>query len=104
LFLFVRETTSELESHDLVDPVICRCRKHQQLSHQEGRFVACFHLNVLRVHSSTVVVTPDDKHLTCGGFSLSENVCFGSLEFIADCFDNLSLSPMGATRSGSPSL
>jgi hypothetical protein len=27
----VRETTSKLESHDLVDPVICRCRKHQQV-------------------------------------------------------------------------
>jgi hypothetical protein len=25
----VHETTSELESHNLVDPVICRCRKHR---------------------------------------------------------------------------
>jgi hypothetical protein len=34
----VHETISKLESHDLVDPVICRCRKHQQilLSYQGG--------------------------------------------------------------------
>jgi hypothetical protein len=27
---FIRETILELETRNLVDPVICRCRKHQQ--------------------------------------------------------------------------
>jgi hypothetical protein len=61
------------------------------------------------VHSSTLTITADGEHLTYGGFSLGKTICFGSLEFIADCFDRLSLSPKGVvfagmTRSGSPSL
>jgi hypothetical protein len=49
----------------------------------------------------------------CSGFSLGKIVCFRGLEFIADCFGDLSLSPkgsnsgvvfMGSTCSGSPSL
>jgi hypothetical protein len=49
----------------------------------------------------------------CGGFSLGKTVHFGSLEFIANCFDSLSLSPMGSdtgaifmgtTHRGSPLL
>jgi hypothetical protein len=34
--LVVHETTSELETHNLDDPVICWCQKHRQLVHQEG--------------------------------------------------------------------
>jgi hypothetical protein len=65
------------------------------------------------VHSSTLSVSTDGERLTCGGFSLDETVHFGSLESIADCSDGLRLSPrgddlgvtfMGSTRSGSPSL
>jgi hypothetical protein len=65
------------------------------------------------VHSSTLVITADGKHLTCIGFSLGKTVHFGSLEFITDCFGSLSLSPkgndsdvvfVGAAHSGSPSL
>jgi hypothetical protein len=65
------------------------------------------------VHTSTLAVTTDVECLTCSGFSLSETVRFGSLEFIADYFGGLSLSPkgsnlgavfMGTTHSGSPSL
>jgi hypothetical protein len=47
------------------------------------------------VHSSTLVITADGKHLTCIGFSLGKTVHFGSLEFITDCFGSLSLSPKG---------
>jgi hypothetical protein len=109
----VRETTSELESRDLEDLVICQCRKQQQLVRLVGGFVACFPLNVLMVLSSTLTVTTDSEWLTCGGFSLGKTVRFRSLEFIADCSGSLSLSPkgtdsgtifMGIAHSGSPSL
>jgi hypothetical protein len=65
------------------------------------------------VYSSVLTVPTDGECLMCSGFSLNETVHFGSLEFIADCFDGLSLSPrgndsgiafMGTTHSGSPSL
>jgi hypothetical protein len=55
----------------------------------------------------------NDEHQTDVGFTLDETICFGSLEFIADCFGNLSLSPegndsgtvfVGMVHSGSPSL
>jgi hypothetical protein len=109
----IYETTLELETCDLVHHVICRCRKHQQLASQEGGFVVCFPLNILMVHSSTLVVTTNGEHLTCGGFSLGETVCFGILEFIAVCFGSLSHSPeendsvtvsVGMARSGSSLL
>jgi hypothetical protein len=45
------------------------------------------------VHSSMLAVTTDGECLACGGLSLGETVHFRSLEFIADCFDSLSLSP-----------
>jgi hypothetical protein len=65
------------------------------------------------VHSSALAVKTDSECLTCDGFSLGETVLFASLEFIADGFDDLGLSPresnsgtafMGTTHCGSPSL
>jgi hypothetical protein len=65
------------------------------------------------IHSLALAIAINSEGLTCGGFSLSETVHFGSLEFIADCFSGMSLSPkgsdwgtsfMGSTRSGSLSL
>jgi hypothetical protein len=65
------------------------------------------------VHSSALAVSNDVERLTCAGFSLGETICFGSLEFIINCFSGLSLSPkgsdpgtvfMGTTCNGSPSL
>jgi hypothetical protein len=44
------------------------------------------------VPSSIIIVTVDGEHLTCGGFCLSETVCHGKFEFIADYFGGLSLS------------
>jgi hypothetical protein len=96
VYSFVHETNSKLESHDLLDSVICWCKKYRLLVRQEGRFVACFSLNVLIVHSSSLTVTTDGEYLTYGGFSLGEIVHFGSLEFITDYFNSLSLSPKGS--------
>jgi hypothetical protein len=65
------------------------------------------------VHSLVLAITTDGEHLTCGDLSLSKTIHFGNLDFIADCFGSLSLSPkegdsgaafMGTTRSRSPSL
>jgi hypothetical protein len=60
------------------------------------------------VPSSVTTVATDGERLMCDGFSLSETIHFVSLEFMADCFDDLGLSPrrdgldaivMGSTRS-----
>jgi hypothetical protein len=65
------------------------------------------------VHSFALVISADGERLTCDGFSLIETVHFGSLEFITDCFDGLSLCPkgsnpgvvfVGTTHNGSSSL
>jgi hypothetical protein len=56
---FVCKTTSELETHDLVDPVICQCRKHRQFAYQEGAFVAFFPMNILMVHLLKAIVISD---------------------------------------------
>jgi hypothetical protein len=47
------------------------------------------------VPSSAITIAADSEHVTCGGFSLSEFVRLGNIEFIADYFDGLSLSPLG---------
>jgi hypothetical protein len=56
------------------------------------------------VHSSMLAITTNGEHLTCSGFSLCKTVHFGSLDFIADYFGYLSLSPKesksGATFMG----
>jgi hypothetical protein len=65
------------------------------------------------VYSSVLAMATDGECLTCGGFSLSKTIHFGSLEFITDCFGDLSLSNKGSDsgaifmrtiHSGSPSL
>jgi hypothetical protein len=101
--LVVRESTLELESRDLVDHVI----------HQEGIFVVCFSLNVLMVHTLKFTIIANGNNLTSVGFMPGETIYFGSMEFTADLFGNLSLSPkgndsgvvfIGIVHSGSTSL
>jgi hypothetical protein len=65
------------------------------------------------VPSSALAVAADGELLSCDVFSLGETIRFGSLEFIADRFSGLSLSPIGdgsgaaiigSTYGGTPSL
>jgi hypothetical protein len=71
----------------------------------KGDLQCGFPLDVPLVHSSALTISADGERLTCGGFSLSEAVHSGSLEFIAEHFGGLSLSPMrndlGGTFMGS---
>jgi hypothetical protein len=96
--LVVCETTSGLGMHDVDHPIICWSRKHRQLVRPVGGFALCFHLDILMVHSSMLIVSTIRERLMYGDFSLGEIVCFGSLEFIADFFGCLSLSPGGVTQ------
>jgi hypothetical protein len=57
--------------------------------------IVCFSLNVLMVPSPKAIIIADDNTLTGVGFSLGKTIHFGSLEFIAKRFGNLSLSPEG---------
>jgi hypothetical protein len=61
---------------------------------------------------SVLSISINYERLTCDGFSHSETIRFGSLEFIVDRFGGPSLSPresdldaalMGSTRGRSPS-
>jgi hypothetical protein len=54
-----------------------------------------FPLDVLMVPSLVLIIAIGGECLLCDGFSLGETICFGSLEFIADRFGGLILSPMG---------
>jgi hypothetical protein len=47
------------------------------------------------VPSPKPIIVVDGNTLTGVGFTLGETICFGSLEFIADRFSDLSLSPEG---------
>jgi hypothetical protein len=73
----------------------------------------CLPLNILMVQSPKLTFIANDNNLTDVGFTLGETICFGSLEFTLNHFDNLSLSPdgidsgtifVGTVHSGSPSL
>jgi hypothetical protein len=47
------------------------------------------------VHSPKLTFVANMNNLTGVGFAPTEAICFGSLEFTADCFGNPSLSPKG---------
>jgi hypothetical protein len=56
---------------------------------------------VLMVPSSAFITATGGKRSPCEGFSLGKTICFRSLEFIANQFGVLSLSPLGTTQAPS---
>jgi hypothetical protein len=62
---------------------------------RNGDLHRAFPLDILVVPSSALTVAANGELLSCGGFSLSKTIHFGSLEFIAHHFGGLSLSPLG---------
>jgi hypothetical protein len=60
-----------------------------------GICIVLFPLDVLMVPSSVFIAATSSECLSCDGFSLGETIRFGNLEFIADRFGDLSLSPLG---------
>jgi hypothetical protein len=109
----VRKTTSELE-HAILTTLYLADAKNTDSWHTRKRDLQCaFPLDILMVHSSTLIISADGERLTCSSFSLGETVHLGSFEFISDYFGGLSLSPqrndsgaafMGSTHSGPLSL
>jgi hypothetical protein len=74
--------------------------------------VASFPLSILMVHSPKPIIVANDNNLTGMGFTLGETIYYGRLEFNADHFVDLTLSPegndsgtifMGMVPSASPS-
>jgi hypothetical protein len=72
-----------------------------------------FPLDILMVYSLKLSFIDNSSNPTGIGLTLGETICFSSLEFTADCFGRLSLSPeegdsdalcVGMVHSGSPSL
>jgi hypothetical protein len=79
---------------------------------RKGDMQCGFPLSVSMVPTSVLTVNAEDECLSCDVFSLGETIQFGSLKFITDHFDGLSLSPMGygsttvvmgSTHGGPPS-
>jgi hypothetical protein len=79
----VHKTTSELERVILTTLFLLVQRTPTVGALGRGAFP----LDVLMVPSSTLAVTVDS------GFSLGKTIHIRSLEFIIDCFSDLSLSP-----------
>jgi hypothetical protein len=81
-------------TRDLNHPISCQCKKHLQLARQERHLQHAFLLDVLMVPASVLTVAAGGECLLCGGFSRGKTIRFESLEFIADHFGGMSLSPM----------
>jgi hypothetical protein len=97
---------------DLDHPGLADTKNTNNWLTRKGDLQHVFPLYVPMVPSSALAVAADGKCLSCGGLSLNETICFGSLEFITDYLGGLSLSPrrdgldntiMGSTCSGPPS-
>jgi hypothetical protein len=100
--------TSELESVILTTLFLL-----VQLVGKEGGFAACFSMDVFMVTLRKLSFIANGNNPIGVGLAPGETTCFGSLEFTADHFGHLSLSPdeqdssaifVGMVHNGSPSL
>jgi hypothetical protein len=80
---------------DLDHPCLAGPKNTNSGRARKGDLHCSFPLNILIVPSLAPIITVDGECLSCGGFSHGETIHFGSLESNTDCFDGLSLSPMG---------
>jgi hypothetical protein len=110
--LIARKITSKLERAILTTMYLISAKNTDSWRIRKGDLQCAFHLDVLMVPSSVLVISIDGERLTCGGFSLGETVRLESFEFITDYFSGLSLSSrrsdsgttfIGSTHSGIPS-
>jgi hypothetical protein len=108
-FIIVRKTTSKQEHTILTTLYLAGAKNTDSWCARKGDLQRASPLDVLMVPSSSIAIIVDDECLACGGFTLSEPVRLGNLDFIVDYFSGLSLSPrrgnegaifMGSTRSG----
>jgi hypothetical protein len=90
----VHKTTSEVECAILTTMYFGGAENTDSWCTSKGDLQRGLPLDVPMVHSSALTISTDGERWTCSGFSLREITGFGSLEFIADCFGGLSLSPM----------
>jgi hypothetical protein len=100
-FVVLRSSQDHLRTGtcDLDHPISCRCKKYQQLACQEGDLQHGFASNVSMVPSSTFIAATGGEHLPYDVSSLSETICFASLEFISGRFIGLSLSPLETAQA-----
>jgi hypothetical protein len=104
----VRKTTSKLEHAILTILYLVGVKNTDSWHARKGDLQCTFPVDVPMVPSSTITIADDGERLTFVGFSLSETVHLGSLEFIINYFGSLSLYPrrgdsgtafMGSTSS-----
>jgi hypothetical protein len=88
---------------DLDHPVLADAKNIDIWHARKRDLQRAFPLDVTMVPSSTITITANGEHLTCGGFSPGETVCLGNFEFIVDYFGGLRRHLHGSTCSGTPS-
>jgi hypothetical protein len=94
----VRKTISEQECVILTTLYVAGAKNTDSWHAWLGNLHHAFPLDIPMVPSSALAVATNGECFSCIAFSLSETIHFGSLVFITDGFDSLSLSPRGCFR------